>query len=102
MNDGEYFVTRIFVIMFLIIVYTIFNSIVSSNHNLTVDKVITKKYRFEKTEVFFRKYQHKINSLVGLLCPLYYCYYIGIILGEMVYDELMNKKDENRIASWLF
>ena len=42
-----------------------------------------------------------ISTFGALVFPLYWCFMGGCYFGDKVYEILIDKNDENRIASWV-
>lgn len=58
---------------------------------------------YSKSELYFiERYEKYITFLGRCLFPLYWCFILGTIFGNKLYDILINDNDENRIASWVF
>ena len=52
--------------------------------------------------VFLYKYHGSIEVISWLLFPMYVSFALGAYFGDKIYNVLIENKDENRIASWLF
>jgi hypothetical protein len=53
-------------------------------------------------ERYIRRYHMGMTAACALMFPLYYCFIYGSFYARAFYNILIENKDENRLASWLF
>ena len=51
---------------------------------------------------YLSRYKTNIVRICSVMFPFFYCFIYGSLFAKKFYSILIENKDENRIASWLF
>lgn len=91
------------IIAFLIISLYIIIAFVFYTHGYRISKeYLSRNELCSITAIrFLRANERYILFLMSALFPLWVCFAIGAEYGNTIYEILINKNNENRIASWV-
>lgn len=94
---------KIFTLFFIVFFYVI---LVLWTSDVIEDDLSRKRWRkifySISAEFYLDRYKKQLIVIGSLIFPFYYMFSYGWIFGQKFYDILIDNKDEDRIASWLF
>lgn len=100
MDDNTFFIFKVCVIATYICASIILSASIKKGIRRFTNKP-SGEFLYFSEAVFLEKYEKYLVFLGSSLFPLYYCFMEGVRIGNKVYDILIDKNNDNRIASWV-
>ena len=101
--EAQYFRIKMFSLLFIILFYVLMMFVASMRIKEDIEKYDRKSVFISTVAANYLAVYKRWFVLIGsLLFPFYFMFKYGCWYGKKFYDILIENKDENRIASWLF
>jgi len=101
--EAQTITIEIYTIVFIIIFYAIVAIITKPVIEMDIENYVKNNiFHSISARIYLENYKMHIYVIGSLMFPFYYMFTYGWWFGKKFYSILIDNKDENRIASWLF